>query len=328
LDANPAAVAVIVVTRNSASCLGVCLESVLASEHSPLQVIVVDNDSTDGTRALVAARFPTVELVALARNVGYAAAANVGLCRSAPGSAHGFLVNPDTRMAPSLVSDLVDVMRRHPDLGIVGPLQHEYRPAGPCCEGPPNAWSHYMLGRLGAHEFVDQVPDLPPYGSSRPDADGLADVAFVQGAALFLRLDVLARTGPLDETYFCYYEEVDLCRRTRWAGCRVCLATNLGIEHAGGGSTAIGSLRVRLMTRNRYYYALTDPRLDRRALSLLLHRFAMEDCGLRRPRRVTRLLALWQSCGWLLRHLPQVLARRAANEVVLRTGSIRARAAA
>ena len=304
--------AVIIVTRNSAHCLAVCLASTLASDYGSLRVVVVDNASTDATRPLLESRFPTVELVSLSVNLGFAAANNIGLRRVVDTSEYVFLVNPDTRMPPSLVRNLVELMQCVPNIGVVGPLQYEYSQDGPHCAGQPNAWSRYMLERLGEHEFVDQVPELSGYGDALPDDDGLTDVAFIQGSALFLRLCTLARTGLFDETFFCFYEEVDLCRRTRWAGYRVCLAVDLGIEHLGGASTNADFLRVRLMMRNRYYYALTDPRLDSQVLRILLIKFAREDLGLRRSRRPARLLAFGLSCAWLLISMPKLLANRAA----------------
>jgi GT2 family glycosyltransferase len=315
-----AAVAAIVVTRNSAGCLPVCLQSILASDYEPLRVIVVDNGSTDGTRSLIASSFPSVELIALNHNHGFAAANNVALRKVADSSDYAFLVNPDTRTPPSLLGSMADLMRNLPQVGVLGPLQHRYRTEGPNCTEQPNDWSRYMLERLGAHEFVDQLPDLPGYGSRIPDGDGLADVAFVQGAALFLRLDTLGRTGLFDETLFCFYDEVDLCRRIRWLGYRVCLAVQLCIEHLGGASTTADFLRVRLMMRNRYYYALTDPRLGCRTLGTLLAKFAKEDLGMLRSQRPARLLAFGLAWAWLLLHMPGVLSRRVAHGALWREG--------
>jgi GT2 family glycosyltransferase len=176
----PARVVAVIVTRNSALFLPVCLESLLASDYEDLKVVVVDNASSDATRSMLTDRFPSMDLICLDRNRGFAAANNIGLTRVPPEGDYAFLLNPDTRVGPTLVASLVEAMDRHPSLGIVGPLQYAYVPTGPLCQGPLNEWSRYILDRLGAHEFVDQAQDLPRYGAGVADAEGLADVAFVQ----------------------------------------------------------------------------------------------------------------------------------------------------
>jgi N-acetylglucosaminyl-diphospho-decaprenol L-rhamnosyltransferase len=306
-----ARVVAVVVTRNSASCLPVCLQSLLSSDYGNLKVVVVDNASSDATRSTVTDRFPSVELIALGSNRGFAAANNLALARVAPETDYAFLLNPDTRVGPLLVTSLVDAMDRHPDLGIVGPLQYAYAATGPLCQGPLNEWSRYILDRLGAHEFVDQARDLPRYGPSVADNVGIADVAFVQGSALMVRMAALRSAGMFDERFFCFYEEVDLCRRVRWAGHRVCVHTALGLEHLGGGSTVGASgLRLRLMMRNRYYYTLTDPRFRGSALRRLLARFAREDLGMGRGRRASRASAFVRSVIWLTVRWRPIRARR------------------
>jgi GT2 family glycosyltransferase len=293
-------VVVVIVTRNSASFLSVCLESLFSSDYENLKVVVVDNASSDDTRSIIEDRFPSVELIAINRNSGFAAANNIALTHFPPEADYAFLLNPDTRVGPTLVTSLVEVMDSHMELGVVGPLQYAYGDDGPLCQGPLNKWSRYVLDRLGANEFVDQAKDLPRYGPTAPDSDGLADVAFVQGSALMVRTAALHAAGMFDEQFFCFYEEVDLCRRIRWEGWRVCVHTGLGMEHFGGGSTTgVARVRLRLMMRNRYYYALTDPRLCGATLLRLLARFAIEDLDLNRARRVTRFIAFVRSVIWL-----------------------------
>lgn len=307
----PVRVVVVVVTRNSASFLPVCLESLLVSDYEDLQVVVVDNASTDATRWVLRDRFPSVDLICLDGNRGFAAAINIGLARVPPEADYAFLLNPDTRVPPALVTSLVEAMDCHPDLGVVGPLQYAYVPTGPMCHGPLNDWSRYILDRLGANEFVDQVKSLPRYGPRLADAEGLADAAFVQGSALMLRMTALRAAGIFDEQFFCFYEEVDLCRRVRLEGYRVCVHTGLGMEHLGGGSTpGASALRLRLMMRNRYYYTLTDPRFRGKVLRHLLARFAIEDLGLGRARRAARLIAFARSVTWLAMRSSAIRQRR------------------
>jgi hypothetical protein len=308
-DASHPPVAVVVVGTNERKWLEVCFASLLASDYPALRLIYVDNDSHDGSAALVSDSFKRVEVVRNERNLGFAGANNVGI-RAALDAAtkYVFLVNPDTRTPPGLVRSLAEFMEQHGEYGIVGPMQCVYGGA----DDPPvlNEWSQLALENGERHAFYHWEPWRP--GEAGPQsgrAPATLEHAYVQGAAFFVRREVLDAVGLFDETFHTFYEEVDLCRRARWAGYRVALLLDLFIQHkGGGGSKATNSFsryRNYHYTRNKYYYLLTDPGYDLRQACALCWRWLKYDTVDALTRRTGNihdcrqfLSILW----WLLRH--------------------------
>ncbi|MEI6633810.1 MAG: glycosyltransferase family 2 protein [Chlamydiota bacterium] len=225
----------VVVSWNSSPYLRGCLSSIPAGAGKlSFEVFVVDNASRDGSADLVRAEFPSAHLIANTVNRGFAAANNQGL-RLATGR-YALLLNPDTRVHEGALERLAAFMDGNPDAGACGPLllnedgsvQHAARrfPTFGFAFG-----SKTVLGRLG---FFRRSYDRVKMRGER--FDEAMEVDQPSGAALFLRRSVLDRVGLLDEGYFIFFEEVDLCRRIRDAGCRIVLRPEARITHYGGRS--------------------------------------------------------------------------------------------
>lgn len=255
------AVFTIVVGCNSRKWLEPCLSSLLVSDYPVLQFVYVDNASTDGSLELVKHAFPAVRTLPSKLNLGFAGANNLGMRLALKeGADYIFLANPDTRTPANLISSLVDFMEGHKGYGAVGPMQSVY--GRPDDEPTLNEWSRTALENDERHAFYHWEPCRrteagPPQGR----AERTLEHSYVQGAALFLRRSVLDVIGLFDENYHSYFEEVDLCRRTRLSGFRVALLRDLYIQHQGGGSARESTSRYRNYhyTRNKYYYLFTDP---------------------------------------------------------------------
>ncbi len=254
-DALQRAGAVLIVSWNTRALLETCLASVLASEDAAdLEIIVVDNASTDGSPAAVAAHFPAVRLIANADNRGFAAATNQGLASTS--SPLVLLLNSDTEVAPDAIGALREALARDPGLGAVGA-----RLVGPdgapqaSCSRAPTAWREAVhVLRL---ERVARGLHYPPamWRGQRP-----ADVEVIQGACLMVRREVVDAVGGLDEGYFMYSEETEWCERIRNAGWRLAWVPAARVVHHGGGSTRLVASamfarlyasKVRFLRRNR-----------------------------------------------------------------------------
>jgi GT2 family glycosyltransferase len=311
-------VTAIVVGTNERPWLDACLSSLLASRGEPVRTVYVDNASSDGSAAYVRERFPPVEVVEAGANLGFSGANNLGLAQAREhGAAYAFLVNPDTRTPKDLVARLAALMDAYPEYGVVGPLQTEYAEVDdPEAETPLGEWSRTALANGEANVFADDAPRHPSTaGPLEGRAPSTLEHAYVQGAALFVRLEALARTGPFDATYHTFYEELDLARRMRWCGYRVALALDATIQHRGGGSTGGSPYRAYHMLRNRYFFLFTDPTwepLETAALalrwlgqSLRLAFFGREDDWIRPTPRILASVLVW-----LVRNAPLIRARR------------------
>jgi GT2 family glycosyltransferase len=241
-DANAPYLSVVIVTHNVRHLLVDCLTSALASEAPfAFEVIVVDSGG-DGSAELVRREYPSVRVVEAPENPGYAAANNLGL-RLASGR-FCLLLNPDTVVPPDAFARTVAALEQDPSLGILGPklvrgngtLDLACRRSFPT---PRNALFHFM-----------RLPKLFPrsrlfgeYNLTYRDPDEEYDVDSVVGAYMLLRREVLEQVGLLDETFWMYGEDLDLCRRARQAGWRTRYYPRVQVLHLKGESSKGRSLR-------------------------------------------------------------------------------------
>jgi GT2 family glycosyltransferase len=203
-----------------------CLDSIAAGAgRLAVEVIVVDNASTDATRDLAAKR-PDVQLVAQDANLGFAAAANVGL-----GIARGpalLLLNPDTAATPGAFERLVGALGRFPDVGLVAPTLAS--PTEATTRPPLAAWP--TLGRMFRHHTPLKHVCRPRRWT--PVADTPTTDGYLTGACLLIRRRTLEQVGPLDERYFFYLEDVEYARRAVLNGWRVLWVRDAVVYHRGG----------------------------------------------------------------------------------------------
>ncbi|MBC7225671.1 MAG: glycosyltransferase family 2 protein [Thermoflexales bacterium] len=229
---------VLIVNWNVRDLLRRCLHSVLASQPAcSLEVIVVDNGSTDGSAEMVRAEFPQVHLIANADNRGFTAANNQGLAVAR--GRYVLLLNPDTEVVGDALERMVAFADAHPDVGVVGPqllnpdgtVQSSRRrfPTLTTALFESTWLQPYAPRRLLTHYYILDRPD-----------DEIQDVDWVTGAALMARREAVEQVGPLDEGFFMYSEELDWCRRFREAGWRVVyLPTARVIHHEGKSSEQV-----------------------------------------------------------------------------------------
>lgn len=225
--------AIIIVGWNVADLLLNCLQSIYQNPPTvSFEVWVVDNASSDDTLRRVRERFPQVRLLANERNRGFAGANNQAIQGSQ--SRYVLLLNPDTLVFPGTLQALVDYLDSNAKAGAAGSLYTS--PDGSlqvsCMPYPTVSRELWRLFHLD---------NLLPYGvyamqgwdRTRPRrVDGL------QGASLMLRRSALDQCGLLDEAYFMYTEEVDLCYRLHRGGWELYWVPSSRIIHYGGQSTA------------------------------------------------------------------------------------------
>ncbi len=226
------AVSIIIVSWNTRELLLDCLSALYQHPFSDLlDVWVVDNASTDNTPAAVRHRFPQVNLVECAENMGFAGGNNLALERTA--SKYALLLNPDTLVMPGAVQALFEFMEAHPDAGGAGPylLNPDQTLQASCYPFPSVRREFWRLFHL---DF------LYPYGiydMSRWSADQPRQVDSIQGACLMLRKETLGQVGLFDPHFFMYTEEIDLCYRIKKAGWNLFWVPAARVVHFGGQST-------------------------------------------------------------------------------------------
>jgi len=243
---------VIVVSFNTREHVTRCLSSLLATPPRGLaDLVLVDNASADGTVDAVRAAWPQVRVIALDRNVGFAAANNVGI--RATGAPLVLLLNSDTVVAPGAIDALIDRLDVSGATAI-GPRLVD-------ASGRPEVSFGRALSPLS--ELI-QRRRVRLARSGRPAARRTVDrwlsrerwVDWVSGACLLVRRDAAVAAGLLDERYFMYEEDVDFCAALRAQGGRILFTPDVTITHLGGQSarTAVAATREHYDRSHLAYY--------------------------------------------------------------------------
>lgn len=242
-------VSVVVVTYNSAGCVGRLLDAL--REHcrdSLRETIVIDNASSDGTRALVSRDYPWVRLVARATNGGLSAAINDGVTASS--GQFVAILNPDIHFDADPLTPLAAYLREHPNTGVVAPkLLDDDGTLQLSCRAFPG----YQTAIFNRYSLLTKV--LPANDRSRRylmtdfDHASVRDVDWVSGAMLMMPRRVFDEVGGFDAGYFMFNEDVDLCRRVHDAGYRVVYDPRSVVQHTIGVSKS--SSRKMIVARHR-----------------------------------------------------------------------------
>ena len=234
------AVAVVIVSWNSRDDLQACLQS-LATVSLPLEVVVVDNASSDGSADAARAKAPQAMVIDAGENLGFARASNRGWCASrAP---YVLFLNPDATVTPGALESLRAILEARPEVGIVGPLTHNPDGTPQISFGPDLT----PLGEWRQRRLVSRVRDRDPRtlrwledATSREQ-----EPAWVSGSCLLIRRTLLETLGGFDEGFFLYEEDVDLCVRARKAGARVVFTPLARVIHRLGRSMEQAATRAR-----------------------------------------------------------------------------------
>ena len=238
-------VSIVIVNWNTRELLRACLSSIPRTIHGgngpdaafhQIEVIVVDNGSHDGSVEMVAREFPYVQLLINERNVGFAAANNLALR-----TAHGrylLLLNSDTVVRPSAIEAMVAHMDAHLELGAVGPrlLNADGSLQLSAHDFPRLDHDAVMLLEVKHWPLIGNVVRRVAQRTYGPQHEQTRTVDWVSGACLMLRREALRQVGVLDEAYFFFFEESDLCYRLSERRWRTAFLADAEVIHMGGQS--------------------------------------------------------------------------------------------
>ncbi len=224
-----ARVGVVIVTYRSELTIGACVASLRGASADPVEIVVVDNASNDGSIRAATSADAGVVIVSRPTNDGYGVANNAGVAALSPDTEFVVLANPDTvwpeRAIDGLVAQLGDE-----SIGLVSPLLVEDLEGGWV---QPIVEQDFSLGAT-LLSMLRLRPAIRPQWA--PAAAGLADVEWLHTAAAVVPMSVFTAIGGFDERFFLFAEDADLCRRVRARGKRVVLSSYTSVQHTRGAS--------------------------------------------------------------------------------------------
>jgi GT2 family glycosyltransferase len=226
---------IVIVSFNARTDLENCLMSLASAAPSIAHdITVVDNASPDGSAQAVRARFPAVRVIALDRNVGFAAGNNAGI--KATTGDRILLLNSDTIVRPGAIDRLVVRLDAHPDAAVAGPHLVDISGRTEISWGsmmtPFTEMKQKWIGRLYERRFGPMERRISRLAATERYVD------WVSGACLLVHRRDAEAVGLLDERFFLYTEDVDFCASLRARGRRVLFVPSVTVTHLRGRSRA------------------------------------------------------------------------------------------
>jgi len=303
---NEPLVEIILLTLNGKEDTIKCLNSLRRTRYGNFRVTVVDQNSSDGTPALIAKEFPWANLVRNAENTGFCKANNLILTRSE--AKYCVLLNNDTEQDSDWLSALVNVAEHDVTVAALQPKVLSMRDPGRfeyagAAGGFMDIYG-YPLCRGRVFDHVEE--DHGQYDDCR-------EIFWSCGVAMFLRMEVLKKVGYLDELMFIYAEELDLCWRLNLAGYRLLFVPRSIVYHLGSATMARKPFRYRkeyLTHRNHWIILFKNYRPGTwwRIFPVKLFLEALA-CIYFLPSHTRKSLAIFHAGLWVLSH-PLLLLRK------------------
>lgn len=295
-------VAVIVLNYEGRDLLAKYLPSVTNLEYDNYRVVVVDNDSSDGSVEFLRSEFPDVTVVANDENVGFSRGNNVGAV-AAPDADYYWFLNTDTSVEPDSLGTLVDHVESSPDTGIVVPRIDDADQPG-------------VIQSLGYDFTVFGTPRAREHGDREPTRTDPHPVAYGSGSALLVDRDVWDEIGGFDDGNFIFGDDEYLCLRAWLHGYRVEVVPEAVVYHELGASRGEVAPTVAYhhgRSRARSYFKLLQPSsllLGTPGFVVYALELAAADLLLRRSPKA----ALYRLAGFAspLLELPSLYAERRA----------------
>ena len=248
-DPTKPMVSALIVSHNGREMLLDCLRAFYSTADVPVEAVVVDNASTDGSAAAVTDEFPKATVLLEQRNLGYGRAANIGLERCQ--GRFVLLLNPDITLDPQAVGRMADLLLTRPDAGGVGP-----RVLMPDGSLDPDARRSFPVPRtlfyrtVGLNRLFPKSPHFGRYNMGHVPESDVHEMDAGTADCLMLRTAAVNRVGFFDPRYFMFGEDIDLCYRLHLGGWKVFYLPTARAIHRKAAAT-IQAQREALYQRHR-----------------------------------------------------------------------------
>jgi GT2 family glycosyltransferase len=230
---------ILIIPYNTRDLTLACLRSIYGAQfEAALNVIVLDNASTDGSADAIAEQFPQVHLIRSSRNLGFSGGNN--LAAQYASREWLLLLNPDTVVLDGSIQKLLAFAEQHPEGAIFGGrtlfADGSFNPSS--CHGRPTPWSAFCIA-VGLSSLFRGSRWFDPESLGPWGRDTVREVDCVTGCFLLIRRSIWEQLGGFDESFFMYGEETDLCLRARKLGHKCMICPDATIIHYGGASEKV-----------------------------------------------------------------------------------------
>jgi len=245
-------VTAVIVTYQSACTIGRTLAAARRSyDDHLLDTIIVDNDSTDGTRGIIAREADWARVILADKNNGFGRGCNIGFAHVT--SPYTILINPDAVVESAAIRTMLQFMEREPRAGIAAP-------ATLCGEDDGDTLLQHTTSCPTPWTIVrNAIPFLRRRSTFVPIVPGAAPIrtGWVSGAVLMIRTELVRRLDGFDPRFFLYWEETDLCKRVEDAGFQIWALGTAVARHVVGASSRPEKRFLPIAKhyfQSRYYY--------------------------------------------------------------------------
>ena len=246
-------ISIVIVNYNSIDYLSHCLNSINKSAGNiSVEIIVVDNHSTDGSLDELISCFPGIHFILLKKNLGFGKANNIGVKESS--GEYILILNPDTVLEEDTLLTMYEFMENHKDVGVAGckVLNSDGTFQLACRRGFPTPWVSFTK-LFGLQSLFPKVKLFAKYNQTYKPINETYEVDSVIGAFMFIRRSAWDRVNGFDEAFFMYGEDIDLCYRIKKSGDKIMYVYSTSIIHYKGISTKRSSIDV----LQHFYDAMT-----------------------------------------------------------------------
>jgi GT2 family glycosyltransferase len=246
-------VSALIVSYNVKPLLLKCLQALYAHADVPIEAVIVDNASTDGSAAAVGSEFPDAVVLQQSRNLGFGRANNVGLERCQ--GRFVLLLNPDVTVNPQAVGRMADFLITRPDAAAVGP-----RLVFPDGKLDPDARRAFPVPRtlfyrtVGLSRLFPRSRVFGRHNMGHMPETEVHEMDAGTAACLMVRMTALDRVGFFDPRYFMFGEDLDLCYRLKLGGWKIFYLPNASAIHHKGAATSQAQSKM-LYERHRAMWA-------------------------------------------------------------------------
>lgn len=287
-------ISIVIVNWNGKQWLSKCLDSLAKQTYKPIEVLIVDNASTDGSVPFLQSKFPWVHVVVSKTNLGFAGGNNLGI-QSANGN-HILLLNSDTWVDKDFVEKLW-VYYRKEKYDVVGPYENDYANT----THPKNISTIDLLG----HTVV--------FPSTKNNKRKLF---YKSGVCLLFSKKLYEETGGLDDDFFMYVEEVDWFWRLHLLTKKIGIAEDLFVHHAGAGSAGTGLKYNTFLWRNQNTLQMLLKNYSLPILMFILPLYFLQNCAemlaFTLIGKFTIASTYWKGLAFNLQHIQHIWRKRNA----------------